>query len=76
MKTADRMRVKGVGAEYSELLRMAGVKTVNELNFVTRRIFSRECTTPISANWCSCCRRRDGRALDRDAKKLPTLIRY
>jgi hypothetical protein len=30
---ADRMRVKGVGWEYSELLRAAGVKTVNELKF-------------------------------------------
>src|SRR5271169_7232400 len=30
---ADRMRVKGVGWEYSELLRAVGVKTVNELRF-------------------------------------------
>ena len=30
---ADRMRVKGVGWEYAELLRAAGVKTVNELKF-------------------------------------------
>ena len=30
---ADRMRVKGVGWEYSELLRAAGVKTANELKF-------------------------------------------
>src|ERR1700719_1884195 len=30
---ADRMRVKGVGWEYSELLRAVGVKTVNELKF-------------------------------------------
>ncbi len=30
---ADRMRVKGVGWEYAELLRLAGVKTVNELKF-------------------------------------------
>jgi hypothetical protein len=29
--TADRMRVKGVGFEYAELLRAAGVKTVNDL---------------------------------------------
>jgi hypothetical protein len=27
------MRVKGVGWEYSELLRVVGVKTVNELKF-------------------------------------------
>lgn len=31
--TADRMRVKGIGWEYSELLRVVGVKTVNELKF-------------------------------------------
>jgi predicted flap endonuclease-1-like 5' DNA nuclease len=30
---ADRMRVKGVGWEYAELLSAAGVKTVNELRF-------------------------------------------
>jgi predicted flap endonuclease-1-like 5' DNA nuclease len=30
---ADRMRVKGVGWEYAELLSAAGVKTVKELQF-------------------------------------------
>ena len=30
---ADRMRVKGVGWEYAELLSAAGVKTVKELKF-------------------------------------------
>jgi hypothetical protein len=30
---ADRMRVKGVGFEYAELLRAAGVKTVSDLQF-------------------------------------------
>jgi len=30
---ADRMRVKGVGADYAELLRVAGVHTANELRF-------------------------------------------
>ena len=30
---ADRMRVKGVGWEYAELLRAAGVKTANELRY-------------------------------------------
>jgi predicted flap endonuclease-1-like 5' DNA nuclease len=30
---ADRMRVKGVGWEYAELLSAAGVKTVKELGF-------------------------------------------
>lgn len=30
---ADRMRIKGVGWEYAELLCAAGVRTVNELRF-------------------------------------------
>ncbi len=30
---ADRMRVKGIGWEYSELLRAVGVQTVNELKY-------------------------------------------
>ncbi len=30
---ADRMRVKGVGWEYAQLLRAAGVKTVKDLKF-------------------------------------------
>ncbi len=30
---ADRMRVKGVGWEYAELLRVVGVRTANELRF-------------------------------------------
>jgi hypothetical protein len=30
---ADRMRLKGVGWGYSELMRAAGVRTVNELRF-------------------------------------------
>ena len=30
---ADRMRIKGVGWEYAELLGAAGVRTVNELKF-------------------------------------------
>ncbi len=31
--TADRMRIKGVGEEYAELLREAGVDTVRELKY-------------------------------------------
>jgi predicted flap endonuclease-1-like 5' DNA nuclease len=31
--TADRMRIKGVGEEYAELLREAGVDTVRELQY-------------------------------------------
>ena len=31
--TADRMRIRGVGAEYAELLRAAGVKTAGDLRY-------------------------------------------
>jgi predicted flap endonuclease-1-like 5' DNA nuclease len=31
--TADRMRIKGVGADYAELLRAAGVDTIRELKY-------------------------------------------
>lgn len=34
---ADRMRVKGVGWEYCQLLRAAGVKTANDLQFRNAR---------------------------------------
>lgn len=37
---ADRMRVRGVGAEYAELLRRAGVKTVSDLRFRNAQNFS------------------------------------
>jgi predicted flap endonuclease-1-like 5' DNA nuclease len=30
---ADRMRIKGIGAEYAELVRVAGVNTVRELKY-------------------------------------------
>jgi predicted flap endonuclease-1-like 5' DNA nuclease len=30
---ADRMRIKGIGAEYSDLLQAAGVDTVKELKY-------------------------------------------
>lgn len=31
--TADRMRIKGIGSEYADLLRAAGVETVKELKY-------------------------------------------
>ena len=55
---ADRMRVKGVGWEYSELLRAAGVKTVNELKFRNpQKLVDQMTEANGSANWCACCRR-------------------
>jgi predicted flap endonuclease-1-like 5' DNA nuclease len=74
---ADRMRVRGVGWEYSELLRTVGVKTVKELKFRNPE------------NLVDRMREANKRKLVRllpkkktverwieSAKKLPTLIRY
>ena len=75
---ADRMRVKGVGWEYSELLRAAGVRTVNELRF---RNPQKLATAMAEING----RRNLVRLLPsvhtvtrwiEDAKKLPPAIRY
>jgi hypothetical protein len=75
---ADRMRVKGVGWEYSELLRAAGVRTVNELRF---RNPQKLATAMAEIN----NRRNLVRVLPsvhtvtrwiEDAKKLPPAIRY
>ena len=75
---ADRMRVKGVGWEYSELLCAAGVKTVKELRFRNPQKLVDQMT---EANG----RRNLVRLLPSikvvqrwidNAKKLPTVIRY
>jgi hypothetical protein len=75
---ADRMRVKGVGWEYAELLRAAGVKTVNELKFRNPQKLVDQMT---EAN----TRRKLVRLLPsvnmvtrwiESAKKLPPVIRY
>ena len=71
------MRVKGVGWEYAELLRAAGVKTVKELNSAIRR------SSP--SNGGSQRKRKLVRLLPvgemvmrwiENAKKLPPMIRY
>lgn len=75
---ADRMRVKGVGWEYAELLRAAGVKTASELKFRNPQKLVDQMT---EAN-----KRRKlvrlmpsvtmvGRWIE-NAKKLPPAIRY
>ena len=75
---ADRMRVKGVGWEYAELLRAAGVRTVNELRYrnpqklaeamaevnTKRKLVRVLPSVNTVARWIE------------DAKKLPPLIRY
>ena len=75
---ADRMRVKGVGWEYSELLRVAGVRTVAELKFrnpqrlvekmkeanTKRKLVQLLPSVNTVARWIEI------------AKKLPPIVRY
>lgn len=75
---ADRMRVKGVGWEYAELLRAAGVKTVQELKYrnplklvdqmteanAKRKLVRLLPTVSMVQRWIE------------NAKKLPPVIRY
>jgi len=75
--SADRMRVKGVGWEYSELLRAVGVKTVNELKF---RNPGHLVAKMQEANKRSLVRllpkQRTVERWIESARKLPTLIKY
>jgi len=75
---ADRMRVRGVGWEYAELLRAAGVKTVKELKFRNPRKL-------VQAMMTANTKRKLVRLLPSEstvtrwidsAKKLPPVIRY
>jgi len=75
---ADRMRVKGVGWEYAELLRAAGVKTVKELKF-------RNSHKLVQAMAAANTKRKLVQLLPSEstvtrwidsAKKLPPVIRY
>jgi predicted flap endonuclease-1-like 5' DNA nuclease len=74
---ADRMRVKGVGFGYAELLRAAGVKTVNDLklrnpqnlakrmdDLQNRKLVHALPKQKTIARWIE------------SAKKLPAIIRY
>lgn len=75
---ADRMRVKGVGWEYAELLCAAGVKTVNELKYrnpqklvdqmsvanTKRKLVQLLPSVTMVERWIE------------NAKKLPPVIRY
>jgi hypothetical protein len=74
---ADRMRVKGIGWEYSELLRLSGVKTVNELKFRNPEHLVEKM---LEANKRKLVRllpkRRTVERWIESAKKLPPVIRY
>jgi predicted flap endonuclease-1-like 5' DNA nuclease len=75
--TADRMRVKGVGWEYSELLRAIGVKTVNELKFRNPEHLVEKMREANKRNLVRLLPKTQ--TVERwieSAKKLPTLIKY
>jgi len=75
--TADRMRVKGVGWEYSELLRVVGVKTVNELKFRNPQKLVEKMQEANKRKLVRLLPKQ--RTVERwieSARKLPSLIRY
>jgi nucleotidyltransferase/DNA polymerase involved in DNA repair len=75
--TADRMRVKGVGFEYSELLRIAGVKTVNELKYRNPHHLVERMREANKRNLVRLLPKEQ--TVERwieSARKLPLLIRY
>jgi predicted flap endonuclease-1-like 5' DNA nuclease len=75
---ADRMRVKGVGWEYAQLLRAAGVNTVNELRFRNPQKLVREMAEANAKRKLVSVLpsvRMVQRWID-SAKKLPPAIRY
>jgi predicted flap endonuclease-1-like 5' DNA nuclease len=77
LKLADRMRVKGVGWEYSELLRAVGVKTVNELKFRNPEHLVVKMREANKRNLVRLLPKKQ--TVERwieSAKKLPTIIRY
>jgi hypothetical protein len=75
---ADRMRIKGVGWEYSELLSAAGVKTAKELKFRNpQKLFEQMTEANSKRNLVRLL--PSVKAVERwieSAKKLPPVIRY
>jgi nucleotidyltransferase/DNA polymerase involved in DNA repair len=75
--TADRMRVRGVGAEYSELLRAVGVKTVNELKFRNPGHLVEKMSEANKRKLVRLLpKQKTVQRWIESAKKLPPLIRY
>src|SRR5271154_1564316 len=75
--TADRMRVRGVGWEYSELLRAVGVKTVKELKFRNPEHLVEKMREANKRKLVRLLPKK--KTVERwieSAKKLPTIIRY
>src|ERR1700733_196444 len=75
---ADRMRVKGIGWEYAELLRAVGVKTVNELKYRNPEKLAGEMKDANARR--ELVRLRPSATMVKrwveSAKKLPPLVRY
>ena len=73
----DRMRIKGVGSDYSQLLRAAGVKTVSELQFRNpQRLVERMQAANKSKLVRLLPKRQTVERWIESAKKLQSLIRY
>jgi nucleotidyltransferase/DNA polymerase involved in DNA repair len=73
----DRMRIKGVGSDYSQLLRAAGVKTVGELQFRNpQRLVERMQAANKSKLVRLLPKRQTVERWIESAKKLQSLIRY
>ena len=73
----DRMRVKGIGADYAELLRVAGVRTVNDLQLRNPQNLVARMHKANSGKLVRLLPKE--KAVERwieYAKKLPSLIRY
>jgi len=74
---ADRMRVKGVGFEYAELLRAAGVKTVSDLQFRNPQNLFKKMQEANKGNLVRLLPKE--KTVERwieNAKKLQPIIRY
>jgi|SRR5579884_4169868 len=75
--SADRMRVKGIGWEYSELLRAVGVKTVKDLKYRNPQHLVEKMREANKGKLVRLLPK--ARTVERwieNAKKLPPLIRY
>lgn len=73
----DRMRVKGIGAEYAQLLGAAGVRTVNDLQLRNPRNLVERMQEANKDRYVRLLPKE--RTVERwieNAKKLPPLIRY
>lgn len=74
---ADRMRVKGVGTEYAELLGRAGVSTVSELRYRNPKHLVEQMAEAAKRMQVKLLPKEKmvGRWIE-SAKKLPPLVRY